>query len=220
MNCLLYKREAAAAAEAPSITLWEGQKIGKARICSKCGQIKKLDPHPLLARERSSPRKEHKSKVPRRPDRPGAQMAQVRRPQDLHAVDVEDALLARHELEVDEVRERPQRVVSREHRQQLGRDGRQDQVRPPFERVHKGEKDAREGRGPEELVEDGLGDDGLGGGGVLREDVVVERRVPEVACLKFFFRGRKRERARAGRRGQDFFSYRERRALGAASVSA
>ena len=125
--------------------------------------------------------------MPRGPDRPGAQVAQVRRPQDLHAVDVEDALLGGDELEVDQVRERPQRVVGGEHRQQLCLDGRDDEIGPPFEEVDEGEEDAGEGRGPKELVEGGLGDDGLGGGRVLGEAVGVERGVPEVACGFFFF---------------------------------
>lgn len=119
--------------------------------------------------------------MPRRPDRPGAEVAQVRRPQDLHAVDVQDALLRGHELEVDEVRERPQRVIGREHREELGGDGGDDQVGSALEEVDEREEDAGERRGPEELVERGLGDDGLGRRGLLREDLAVERRVPEVA---------------------------------------
>ena len=79
------------------------------------------------------------------------------------------------------MRERPQRVVCGEHRQQLGRDRRNYQIWPPFEEVDEREEHAGEGRGPEQLVERGLADDGLRRRRVLREDVAVERRVPKVA---------------------------------------
>jgi hypothetical protein len=121
------------------------------------------------------------SKVPRRSDRPCTQVAQVGRPDDLHAVDVQDPLLRRHEPEVDQVRQGPQRVVGRHHRQQLGLDRRNDEIGPAFEEVDEGEEDAGEGRGPEQLVEGGLGDDGLCRGRVFGEDVAVERGVPQVA---------------------------------------